>query len=113
MLIKKENNRIHFKYLDKAYAIIAVDEAKSTITLDIIKVLEPFRNSGIATKVLKEVFTYISSFFKTIRKFVLNPLPLDTKGLNLEQLIRFYKNFGFTLLEKNDKSTPYLMGRTI
>lgn len=113
MHIEKKDNRIHFKYSDKAYAIVALDKNNSTVTLDTIRVFEPFRNRGIATNVMKNILIYIATFFKSIKKIVLNPLPLDTNGLNIQQLINFYKKFGFDSLKNYDRATPYLMSKTI
>lgn len=113
MFIEKKNNKITFKYLDKAYAHIHIDEKKSEIFIDVIRVLQPFRNNGIATMILKEILTYVTFFLQSIKKISLSPLPLDTTGLNLEELINFYKKFGFSLCSSKDISTPYLMSKNI
>lgn len=113
MFIEKKDTKIIFNYRDKAYAIMDIDSLNSEIRLNILRVSNPFRNMGIATFVMKEILNYISKFFNSIKKITLSPLPLDTNGLNHQQLISFYKKFGFKLCQSNDISTPYLMSKDI
>lgn len=106
MEITQKENRVYFNYDDKAYANISIH--KKTIRLELIKTLPKFRKCGYATRLFIEVLKYIRAKFKSYALY-LNPLPLDPNGLKLQQLINFYKKFGFRQSSKCDKYEPYLM----
>lgn len=113
MIIERKDSRIFFKYKDKAYASIGLDTTNEKVTIDIIKVLPSFRKNGIATMIIKKILEYVSLFLTKVKTIVLSPLPLDSDGLNLEQLINFYKKFGFNPCPTTDISTPYLMSKNV
>lgn len=106
MEIKEENNRIYFNYDDKSYANISIEDNK--ICLELIKTSPKFRHCGFAKRLLAEILKYIKLRFKSFRIY-LDPLPLDTNGLNINQLISFYNKFGFKESKQRDIHHPYLM----
>lgn len=106
MEIKYDNNRVYFNYFDKSYANITMKE--KNVCLELLKTLPRFRNQSYATKLLQKVMDYILKR-KEFTHIYLNPLPLESDGLNLEQLIGFYKKHGFKSSDKRDIHMPYLM----
>lgn len=63
------------------------------ISIEIIKVKREFRNKNYAKKILQKAIEYFKTLgFKQIK---LTALPLDTQGLNINQLKKFYRNFNF------------------
>lgn len=109
MEVKRKENKVHFNYFDRAYAIISINEEKNYISIDILNVDPLYRGMGIASIMIDEVLKYIRSFFSKYKEVILSPLPLDQSGIKLCNLINFYKKFGFVLVQSNDKSKPYLM----
>lgn len=92
MKIKVKENKIYFDD-GKVFGNIKVKE--KSVNIELIKVLPPYRHKRLATSFVEYVLRYINSNIKNANRITLTPLPLDSDGLNIEQLISFYENFGF------------------
>ena len=111
MKIISKNNRIYFNDEDKSFINITTNSKTNSAFIDLVKVVPEYRNNKLATNLMNKVLNYIKS--KGFNIVSLNPLPLDQDGLNLNQLIKFYKKFDFLQSAKKDISYPYLMSRII
>lgn len=109
MTTKIKNNRIFFNEEDKAYANLTLIGDKDLAHLELIKVEPKYRRMHLATHMMEKLLSYIDK--RGYTNIELNPLPLDLTGMNLNQLIGFYKKFGFKLSNSKSRSTPYLMKR--
>lgn len=106
MKTKKINNRIYFNYDEKSFANVSINNAFAKIEL--IKTLPKFRNKKLASKLLSEIINYLKKE-EDFKYLYANPLPLNHEGLNLKQLINFYKKHGFIEADNKTKYEPYLM----
>lgn len=111
MIINSMKNRIYFNNDNKAYANISIK--KHTIIIELIKVLPEYRNKHLATNLMKDILAYIKQILKDIKRVILSPLPLDTDGLKLNALMKFYQNFGFKQSKYHDIYAPYKMIKTL
>ncbi len=102
-----EKNRIFFSEGNKAFANITVNERNKSVYFELLKVVPKYRNCHLATKLMIKILTFIKE--KGYHSISLSPLPLDLSGPNLEELILFYKKFGFDLSENRNTTYPYLM----
>lgn len=93
MKIEKIENRIYFNYKERSFGNITILD--NCATIELIKVSPGFRGAKLASKILLQIISYIRGYLKSISKIVLTPLPLDTGGLSLEQLVGFYEKYGF------------------
>ncbi len=109
MEVERKDNKVHFNYFDRAYAVISINEEKNHISIDVLNVDPIYRGMGIASTVVDEILKYIRSFFSKYKEVTLSPLPLEESGIQLSHLINFYKKFGFILVQSEDESKPYLM----
>lgn len=111
MEIKQLKNRTYFNIDNKAYANISFEEEYKIVCIELIKVDLEYRQNGFASTLFDKVIEYIkTSGYKRIE---LNPLPLDRHGLNLNELISFYKRRGFNVTCENRRESPYLMQKLI
>ncbi|WP_417332050.1 hypothetical protein [Halarcobacter sp.] len=110
MKVLKKKDKMLFNNNDISFGNVSIKN--DTLTLEIIKTQPAFRNLKYGTETLKGILKYISKQSK-YKKIYLNPLPLDSNGLNLEKLISFYKKFGFKKSSKADISYPFLMEKTL
>ncbi|NQY21894.1 MAG: GNAT family N-acetyltransferase [Campylobacteraceae bacterium] len=107
MEIKKANNRTYFNIENIAYANISFLEEYGIVCLELLKVEIEHRQKGFGSYLFDEVISYIkASGYKRVE---LNPLPLDSNGLNLNELISFYKRHGFEMSLNKRLESPYLM----
>ncbi|MEA3353315.1 MAG: GNAT family N-acetyltransferase [Campylobacterota bacterium] len=107
MKIEIKNNKIYCNYFGKAYANITNNRFYATI--EIIKVDPQFRGKKIATALLSSIIKYIRQNIKNIKMIVLSPLPLDSNGLKIEQLVNFYKRYNFSPINNPPIHSPYMM----
>ena len=110
MKIKKVNDRIYFNYNNKSFANVSIKG--NNIKLELLETLPKFRNSHFASNLMQDIINYLKSL-DTYKMIYLNPLPLDRFGLELEDLIKFYKKFNFYESSKKDIHCPFLMQRAI
>lgn len=110
MKFLKKQDKILFNNNDISFGNLSINN--DVLTLEIIKTLPAFRNQKYGTKTLKGILKYVSLELK-YKKIYLNPLPLDSDGLKLENLIVFYRKFGFKKSNKADISSPYLMEKKL
>lgn len=107
MEIKKIKNRTYFNMENIAYANISFQEEYEIVCLELLKVELEHRQKGFGSTLFDQVILYIkASGYKRIE---LNPLPLDSNGLNLNELISFYKRHGFRDSLNKRLESPYLM----
>lgn len=104
MKIRKTNNKIYFNYEEKSFGNITVSD--NCATIELIKVIPSFRGARLATRTLLNIISYIRVNLKNITKIELTPLPLESNGLNYDQLVGFYKKYGFqkSYLDKFNKN---------
>jgi len=111
MKIIKEKNKIYFNDNNISFANVTIDYKTNIVFLELLKVVPEYRNSNLAKNILTKIIAYIKSIgYKLIN---LNPLPLDRNGLNLDQLIDFYKKFNFISSSNYDRAYPYMMSRVL
>jgi len=110
MKFLRKKDRIFFNNNDISTGNLSIKN--DTLTLEIIKTIPSCRNSNYATSTLTNVLKYIKNQNK-YKTMYLNPLPIDSNGLNLEKLISFYKKFGFRKSSKSDLSHPFLMEKSL
>lgn len=111
MKITLEKNKIYFNDADKAFANITIND--TLVYLELIKVDVKFRGRSLATELMIKILEYIKTNYKDITHIALNPTPLDSNGLNLEQLIIFYEKFGFKKVKICDLYYPNLMEKKL
>jgi len=111
MKITKKDNRIYFDYKDISYANINIKD--TFVKIELIKTQPKHRGQKFASKILNYIINYIKINFKDISKVILSPLPLDTNGLKLNELISFYTKYNFIKSNNCSRSEPYLMVRYI
>jgi GNAT superfamily N-acetyltransferase len=111
MKIDTRNNRIFFNDLDKAYGNISIEN--NIATIELIKVNQNFRGLNLAAKLLQYIISYVKKYFKNINKIELTPLPIDTNGLKIDQLISFYERYGFRRVYSSGTYNTYLMNQYI
>jgi len=108
-IIKKEN-RIYFNDNDISFGNISIHD--TYIKIEMIRIIPEYRGQGLGHKLFIFIINYIRKNFNC-KKIILSPLPIKTGGdeniLNLEQLVIFYKKFGFKMSEETTKEEPYLM----
>lgn len=66
------------------------------VKIEHIKVDEEYRNSGVASKLMKRGIRLMKE--NGLKQFYLNASPIGSKGLNKKELLQFYKKFGFKKL---------------
>lgn len=101
MYVKIKNNKIFIKDAEIAFLNANVFN-ESTICIELIKVRREYRNKKYAKNILEKSINYFKQLgFKEIK---LIALPLDSKGLEINELKDFYKKFDFfeTNLNKNE-----------
>lgn len=103
----KNNNRIYFNDKDKAFANITIEG--DSVNLELLKVIPSHRELGLAKDLMYKVMQYIKYALFKAKKVTLNPLPLDSTGLSLDELIIFYKKFGFERSYLHQREFPYHM----
>lgn len=92
MEVSVKNNRIFINYQEIAFLNADIKDDQ-TIFIELLKVKRAYRNKKYAKKVLIYALNYFEQMgFKQIK---LKVLPLDSTGLNCEQLKSFYKKFDF------------------
>jgi len=111
MKITKEKNKIYFDFEDKSSANINIKN--DFIKIELIKTELKYRGQRFASKILKYIIGYIKINFKSIKKILLSPLPLDINGLDLNELISFYKRYNFKKSDMPSREEPHLMVRYI
>ncbi len=111
MDIKQKNSKIYFNDDNKSFTNITINKKTNSAFIELIKVLPKYRNNKLATKLLRKVIEYLKVLgYKLIS---LNPLPIERDGLNLNQLIVFYRNFNFVSSSRYNRTYPYLMNKKI
>jgi len=86
----------------------------NTITeISIMHVELKYRNQGYGKKLMGYILDYIKIIYPQTTKIILSPLPVDNYGLQLNELIEFYKKFGFKECEEYPQDKPYLMECTL
>jgi GNAT superfamily N-acetyltransferase len=107
MKIIKENNKITFNDNNIALAHISLTHKDSAVFLELIKVDEKCRRRKCATILMYKILTYLKE--NGYKKIALSPLPLESHGITLEELINFYTHFGFKKSQTKNRAYPYLM----
>ena len=107
MKVDTTKNRIYFNDDNIALGNITIDV--NTATLELIKVVPQHRGKKLARKLLTKIIEYIKNNFKNINKITLQPLPLDSTGLSLNDLIAFYKKFKFNKSTNTSRSNPNML----
>lgn len=109
MSIKIINNRIYFNDDNKAFVNARIDSVNSYAYIELLKVVPRHRNKHLASRIMIKVLSYIKN--QAIKRIELNPLPLDSSGLTLPQLIEFYTKLGFkkSVNKKDNKSNLMLL----
>jgi GNAT superfamily N-acetyltransferase len=103
----KNNNRIYFNDKNKAFANITIDGDK--VNLELLKVIPAHRAMGLAKELMYKIMQYIRYTLFKAKQITLNPLPLDSSGLTLDELILFYTKFGFKRSYLYQRESPYHM----
>jgi len=109
MEIINKKNKVFFNLDDKAFGNITINF--DNIIIELIKVAPEHRNNGLGTYIFTSILNFIKSNFKNIKYIKLTPLPLDSFGLNIDQLIAFYTKYRFKNINYLEKNNPYLMVR--
>lgn len=87
-----KNNQIFIKDEEKAFLNANIFN-ENIIFIELIKVKREYRNKNYAKKILQKAIEYFKKLgFKLIK---LTALPIDSQGLNINQLKEFYKKFNF------------------
>jgi hypothetical protein len=60
-----------------------------------------------------KILEYIKINYENITHISLSPTPLDSNGLNIEQLIRFYEKLGFKKAKICDLYYPNIMEKKL
>ena len=107
MKVDTTKNRIYFNDDNIALGNITIDV--NTATLELIKVVPQHRGRKLARNLLSKIIEYIKNNFKNINKITLQPLPLDSTGLSLNDLIAFYKKFKFNKSTNTSRYNPNML----
>lgn len=100
-----KNNRIFIRYRQVAFLNANIHD-ETTIFIDLLKVKREYRNKNYAKTILENSIDLFEKMgFKQIK---LNALPLDSKGLNFEQLKDFYKKFNFFEINSQDNKNQMI-----
>lgn len=90
---------------DEFYEIYPDDKIAK---IEHIEINDNFKNLGVGGILMKKIINLAKR--KGYKQFYLNASPMGFKGLNKQQLVNFYKKFGFkTLL---DQGNNVIMGMT-
>lgn len=111
MKIEKRTNKIFFNNQNRAYGNITIEN--DTATIELIKVLPEFRGKNLAASLLEYIIFYTKKNLRNIRKIELTPLPIDTNGLKINQLVKFYERHGFRKSYSTDRFNTNLMSQYI
>lgn len=104
------NNRIYFNDDNKAFANALIDATNSYAYIELLKVVPEYRQQHLASKLMRILLSYIKNM--SIQQIELNPIPLDTTGLKLNELISFYSKLGFIKSVNQSEYRPNLMSLT-
>ena len=107
MRVDTNNNRVYFNDNNIALGNITIDV--DTATIELIKVLPQYRGKKLARNLLTKIIEHIKINFKNIDKITLQPLPLDSTGLRLNDLIAFYKKFQFNKSINTSRCNPNML----
>ncbi len=107
MSIEIINNRIYFNDNNKAFANIRINESTKYAYIELLKVVPEHRHKHLASSIMIKILSYIKN--TAIKHIELNPLPLDTSGLKLHELIAFYTKLGFKKSRNKNEQKPNLM----
>lgn len=110
MKVLKKEDKMFFNNNDISFGNVSIKN--DVLFLEIIKTLPAFRNLNYATNTLSGILSFVKRERK-YKKIYLNPLPLDTNGLNLEKLICFYEKFGFIKSSEANRAYPFLMEKNL
>ncbi len=112
MNITTNNNRIIFNDMNnKTLANISFNKNHDCAFLELIKVDQNCRRKRCATKMMYKMLAYLK--LHNYIKVSLSPLPLEHNDISLNELITFYKHFGFKISKNINQSSPYLMEKTL
>lgn len=101
------NNRIYFNDDNKAFANALIDVKNNYAYIELLKVVPNHRHKHLASRLMRMLLAYIRNM--SINQIELNPVPLDTTGLKLNELICFYSKLGFVKSANKDDFKPNLM----
>jgi hypothetical protein len=107
MKVDTTNNRIYFNENNIAQGNVTI--GVDTAILELIKVVPKHRGKKLAKSLLTKIIKHIKCNFKNIDKITLQPLPLDSTGLSLKDLIAFYKKFKFNKSTNTSRSNPHML----
>ncbi|MEW6109862.1 MAG: GNAT family N-acetyltransferase [Nitrospirota bacterium] len=84
-------------YLGDDYALLKFSESKTSFSIDIVTVPALYRGQGIGTMLINHILLLADHTGKDTRVTV---RPIGSAGEEkLQRLIRYYRKFGFEILE--------------
>ena len=103
---EKSNNLYYYINFITLKEYRKIIKSKKLFMINLLEIERDYRNQGWGTKFMRRMLKILRS--KQIKHVILNAHPIDKYGLKITKLKKFYKSFGFRILQE-DKYSCYML----